>query len=95
MRGLNILDLEEILGLEIPNKFGKVGDLNRFYGKLISNYRSKKWSEPLNTERLENFKRLKGVEIIATNTETVLYRCAGKLFVNKLFANNWKGKRIL
>lgn len=90
------MDLADTLGLDfIPNKFGKPGDLNRFYGKLIMNYRTKKWSEPLSKERLENFKRLKGVEIIAANEKTTLYRCAGHIYVNQTENNQTIGKRIL
>lgn len=90
-------DLASELGLEvIPGKvFGNASSL--FYSSCIANYRNDidlKWSNIIENSRLEKMKHLKGLQVLAENGRTVLYRFSGKLFVNKLFGEGWRGKRI-
>lgn len=88
-------DLAEILEIDfISSKlFGTKNPT--FYGKLIMNYRTKEWSKPLQKERLDNMKEKKGIKILIENENTVLYRCNGKLFVNKTTDGVTRGIRIL
>lgn len=96
---MNRMDLAETIGIDfVPQVFGKVG--NMFYGKIIANFRNDdsdlyKWSSPISKERLNKFNQSKGIEILCKNETVCLYRCAGKLFVNKQFEDGIRGKRIL
>jgi hypothetical protein len=96
---MNRQDLADILGFDfLENKFGKASIM--FYGKIIANYRNDssdtyKWSSPISKDRLNKFRQSKGIEILQENETTCLYRCNGKLFVNKTENGITIGKRIL
>lgn len=93
---MGIYDLAEILELETRIK--NLAGSRFFFGLLVSNYRNDNneryaWSKPLSKKRMENFKKA-NKEVLAEDENTVLYRMVGKLFVNKKFGNEWKGKMI-
>jgi hypothetical protein len=91
--------LEESIGLDgyedgITNLEGS----KFFWNLLISNFQNDnneeyKWSKPLSKERLEKFKEVPK-QVLGQNGKVILYRSAGKLFINKLFNDGWRGKKI-
>lgn len=86
---MSIFDLEETLGIYNINLKGS----SIFFAKVIRNIRKAEWIK-LSKERLENFNKLQHKEIIGQSTESVIYRIAGKLFVNRLNSGNWEAVRV-
>jgi hypothetical protein len=92
---MSVYQLASTIGLESKINLSGSGF---FFNLLISNFRNEnnenyKWSKPLSKERLKRFET-SNKEVLGKSEDTILYRVAGKLFVNKLFADGWKGKKI-
>lgn len=93
---MSIWDLADTIGIE--SKISNLSGSKFFFGILCSNYKNNQnekyaWSKPLSQDRLKKFEKT-NKEILAKTEDTILYRIAGRLYVNKLFNNNWQGKMI-
>lgn len=91
--------LEETIGLDgFEDGITNLEGSTFFFNILISNFKNDEnkeyaWSNPLSEERLKNFEEAPK-QVLGQNGKVVLYRLGGKLFVNKLFSDGWRGKKV-
>lgn len=83
-------NVAEMLNLD---NIEKLNGSSMFFGKIVSNIEKANF-ENLTNEQLKRFENFKNKQILGQNKNIILYRIAGKIYVNKKTNGNWGICRI-